>query len=105
MNFMMHVLSNRFHGMPQLSVLWGQNLNFNGRKIQNQNIQNVYNIQNSRNVRNDQMLLMSMFICKEFSNFIQEQMLPKFSLPESQSNIDKQIMLNFPCLGGICQIF
>ena len=39
-----------------------------------------------------------MFICKEFSNFIQEQMFPKFSLPETQSNIHKQMMLNFPGL-------
>ena len=65
----------------------------------------MYNIQNSRNVRKDQILLMSMFICKEFSNFIQEQMFPKLSLPESQSNIDKQTMLDFPCLGGICRTF
>ena len=65
----------------------------------------MYNIQNSRNVRKDQILLMSIFICKEFSNFIQEQMFPKLSLPEAQSDIDKQIMLNFPCLGGICRTF
>ena len=32
-------------------------------------------------------------------------MFPKLILPVSQSNIDKEIMLNFPCFGGMCQTF